>query len=111
MAWLTRVGGKWRSSDDLTLDELVPIEKVSGIGWGYINPLRNVEVARALLATWLIRDGLSDDEAKAEIAKFTTKTLKHTFRYTEDDDLPDDWEDGLPVVDPKDPEAGSTAGS
>lgn len=109
MAWFTRVGVTWRTSDDLTLDELEAIEKASGVGWAYINPLVSSDTARALLAAWLVRDGGTDEEVKATVAAMTAKTLKHTFRYIEDDDLPAEWEDGLPVVDPK--AGASTAGS
>lgn len=111
MAWETRVDGKWHSSDDLTLDELDVVEKASGIGWGFLNPIRNAATARTLLALWYVKEGRTDEEAKAAIAALTNKTLKVTFRYVDDDDLPEEWEDGLPVPDPKDQGAPSTATS
>lgn len=108
MAWLTRAGGKVYNSDDLTFSELEAIEKASGVGWAYLNPHRNIATAHALLAVWLVREGKTDEEAQAAIAELTARTLAVAFKFIEDDDLPDEWEDGLPVVDPKDPAAGST---
>lgn len=112
MAWETHIGGSWRSSDDLTVGELESIEAATGTPWSLINPFRSMPVARAMLATWLVRDGKTDDEAKAEVSALTAKTLKNAFRFVDEDDLPDDWTDGMPTVDPKtDAGVPSTSGS
>lgn len=72
-AWLLRLEtapGEWveASTDDLTLNELETAEKVSGVPWSILNPLRSIPVARALLALLLIRQNLSTgmDQAAAE---------------------------------------------
>jgi len=101
VAWSVRVGETWQSTDDLTLDEIEAVEKASGVSWGFLNPLRSAAAAKALYAAFLVRDGVPDDEARTQVGALRLKTAKHTFRYVEDDDLPDQWEDGLPVVDPK----------
>jgi hypothetical protein len=56
------------STDDLTLNELETAEKVAGVPWSVMNPLRSTKVARALLALLLIRQHLSSgmDQAAAE---------------------------------------------
>jgi hypothetical protein len=101
VAWKVRVGDTWQNTDDLTLDEVEAVEVASGVGWGLLNPLRSAPAAKALLAAFLVRDGVSDADARAQVGALRLKTAKHTFVYVEDDDLPDQWEDGLPVVDPK----------
>jgi hypothetical protein len=110
VAWKVRVGDKWENTDDLTLDEVEAVESASGVSWGFMNPLRSSQTAKALLAAFLVRDGVSDADARVQVGALKLKTAKHTFRFVEDDDLPDQWEDGLPVVDPKPEAAGpSTA--
>lgn len=56
------------STDDLTLDELEIAERVSGVAWVAMNPLRSTKVAKGLLALLLIRQNLSSgmDRATAE---------------------------------------------
>lgn len=108
MSWRVRVGDTWRNTDDLTLDEVEAVEAASGVPWGFMNPLRSVSTAKAIYAAFLVSDGDSDADARTKVGALTMKTAKHTFRYVEDDDLPDNWEDGLPVVDPK-PAAGAAS--
>lgn len=102
MAWKVRVGDTWRNTDDLTLDEIEAVEAASGVSWGLLNPLRSAPAAKALIAAFLIADGVPDADARVQVGALKLKTVKHAFEYVEDEDsLPDQWEEGLPVVDPK----------
>lgn len=105
-----RVEEKWQAVDDLSLDEILSVEQVTGVPWGAINPHLSAPVAKALLAAFLVRaDGMTDDKAAQIVGGYSVGTIKNVYRYRQDDDLPTDWEDGLPVVDPKaDMGAGST---
>jgi hypothetical protein len=63
--------------------------------------LRSAPAAKALIAAFLVKDGVPDADARTQVGALKLKTAKNAFEYVEDDDLPDQWEDGLPVVDPK----------
>lgn len=106
MVWWVRVADDWRSCDELTVDEIIAVETVSGQAWAFLSPLTSAPVAKSLLATFLVRDGATDEDAAKTVGALSVGKIRHIFRYREDDDLPDTWEDGLPVVDPK-PEAGT----
>ena len=109
MSWWVRVVDSWRDTDDLTVDEIVAIEAVAGEPWAFLSPMGSAPVAKALMAAFLVRDGMDDVEATAKISAMTLREIKNCFRYYEDADLPDNWEDGLPVVDPKAGSSTSTA--
>lgn len=98
MAWEVKVGGVVHNTDDLTIDELETISEAAGTGWYALNPLRRIRDARALLAFYAVRSGKSDDEAKAEVSKLTTRALGRAFKWLpdEEDDLPNEFVDGLP---------------
>jgi hypothetical protein len=109
MTWHVKVDDDWRNTDDLTLDEITAIEQVVGEPWSLLNPFRSAPTAKAMYAAFLIRDGVTDEAAAAQVGAFSMRWIKDRFRFRKDDDLPDTWEDGLPVVDPKpDPVAPST---
>ena len=104
MSWWARVEGSWRDTDLLTFDEIISIEQIAGEPWALCNPYRSGLVAKAMLAAFLVREGKSDEDAATIIGGLTLGEVKNSFRHREDDDLPIEWEDGLPVVDPKDQE-------
>jgi hypothetical protein len=105
--WVFALDGQSFTSDDFTFAEVESIEAVTGSPWSTLNPLRSAAVARGFLATALIRSGMSDDDAKARIDALTVKDMKRMFTFTPEDDRPQEYRDGLPVVDPKAVTAGS----
>lgn len=56
------------SEDDLTIDEAMLIERMTGTTWASIDPVRSAVDCRAVLAACLSqRQGLSADEAEATL--------------------------------------------
>lgn len=97
MPHLFRVDGEEWTSEDYTLDEMVAVEKRTGIVWGGLRPDREAEHARAMVIAWYSRN--MPDEAEKRAGALTSRQ----FRVTEmdDDDRPAEYRDGIPVVDPK----------
>jgi hypothetical protein len=105
------------STDDLTLDELEVAERVSGVAWAALNPLRSAKVAKGLLALLLIRQNLATGmdrgtaEAKAlEVAgQVTARQLSDAFTYQPPTEgFPE--LDGERSADPPSPAPTSSAG-
>lgn len=95
---------QWRT-DDLTLDEAIGIEKVTGRSWMQINPFQSAQDCKAVMVAFLAREM---DTLAAE-TKVGTLSLREVLDSVEliRDDLPDQYVDGLPKA-----EAGpSTTGS
>ncbi len=97
--------GEW-SSDDYTLDEMSAVEKRAGYMWFYLigNAKREAECTRALIVQWLARTAPDLDAAAEQAGALTGRQVAIT--EVGDDDRPIQYEDGLPVVDPKAGEVG-----
>lgn len=98
------------STDDLTGREIVKLEEMLGVPWTRVRPKGEARHALYLLATFLVRDLGEQDVAKlleAELLdKVTGKWLKQNVQWTDDDDLPGTFTDGVPDS-PKDPSTGT----
>lgn len=93
--------GEW-SSEDYTLGEMVAAEKQRDLVWPFLvkrAAAGDAECVLALVAAWLARTE-ADPEAAAKRAG-TLTGRQFQVAEVEDDDRPIEWEDGLPVVDPK----------
>jgi len=92
--------GEW-TTDDYTLDEMVAAEKRAGFMWFYLvgNARREAECARQLITQWLARTAPDVDAAAKQVGALTGRQV--AIVELDEDDRPIQWEDGLPVVDPK----------
>ena len=105
MAYLVRFEGEAFNTDDLTLDEAIAIEKVTGRSWVLINPFRSAEDCKAIMVTFLAR-ARGEDEANKLVGALSLGDVLKAVDVAPDD-LPDTFEGGLPLA-----EAGtSTVGS
>lgn len=94
MPYRVTVEGTSYSTDDLTLDEAVAIEKATGISWLYLNPVRSAEHCKAIMVAFLSRDR-TPAEAEAVVGKLSLAAATAAVTDVEDD-LPDEYEDGIP---------------
>jgi len=100
MAWVFTVDGQKFSTADLTLDEVVAVEQATGVGWYALNPVESAAQARALLVEIYARTR-SRDEAKKIVGALTVRDAARSIDWENDDDRPIEFENGIPVVDPK----------
>ena len=84
--WLIKVGDKTVESDDFTIGDLEEIEKATATPWSIANPLRDIKVARAFLATAMLREGVADREVEQALRTITLRSLKNTFAFKPDDE-------------------------
>lgn len=96
------VGGDSWLVDDLTLDEVVEVEKETGESWLRLNPLRSAVHARAVMVRFLARTA-GEDEARRRLGGMKVADVVAAITVV-DDDRPQEFHDGVPVVDP--PQAG-----
>lgn len=102
---ITLAEGSW-STDDLTLGEVVEVERETGESWIVMNPLRSAVQARAIMRRLLARDG-GLDGATARIDGMRVADVVAAIDVENTDDRPRQHVDGVPQVDPK----GVTGGS
>lgn len=98
--------GEW-STEDYTLDEMVAAEKQRDVIWSFLltrAAAGDAECVRALVVAWLARTEADPDAAAKRAGALTNRQV--TVKQVEDDDRPIEWEDGLPVVNPKAATAG-----
>lgn len=89
-------GGRSWDYDSLTGVELTDLEKVLECRYIQIEPGVNAKHTLAILATFLSRDK-SEDQVEKIIKRLTRKEiLNDIWSYTVDDDMPTEFEDGLP---------------
>lgn len=88
------VEGKKYRTDDLTLDEAIAIDVETKSTWGAILPLRSASDAKAVIRAFLLRDR-TPEEAEAILSTFTAGKAVQAINPVADD-LPDEYEDGLP---------------
>jgi hypothetical protein len=97
-------GQNWRT-DDLTLDEAIKVEEVTGRSWMEINPFRSAQDCKAIVVAFLSREM----DAKAAEAKVGGLSLREVLDSVDvvKEDLPDLYQDGIP----KEGDGPSTTGS
>lgn len=96
---------KWRT-DDLTLDEAIGIEKVTGRSWMQINPFRSAEDVKAILVAFLSRT-MDPAAATAKIGGLSIQEVLDGVDVVKDD-TPDMYEEGIPKAEG---ELGTTGSS
>lgn len=84
---------KWRT-DDLTLDEAIGIEKVTGRSWMLISPFKSAEDAKAVLVAFLARS-MDRGTAEAKVGALSLREVLDSIAVVPDD-LPEVYEEGLP---------------
>lgn len=84
MSWKITLNGDTYSSLDLTLGEVEALERISGEPWVLINPFAKVACARAYLAVFSIRNGMSDSEVTAYVNALTLRELQDAFEWVDD---------------------------
>lgn len=85
--------------DDLTLDEVCAVEDETGETWLRMNPARSARQARSIMVRFAARS-LGEKEAKRIVGGLSVRDVAGAIEVTEDD-RPDEYQDGSPVVDPK----------
>jgi hypothetical protein len=99
------VDGQKVRSDDLTLDEIVAVEQLTGVGWYQLNPVESAAQCRAFLVQIHARTRSREDAEKL-VGAMTAREAAAGIDFTKDDDRPIEFDDGMPVVDPKEDTAG-----
>lgn len=105
MPFVFTVDGRKIRSDDLTLDEIVAVEQAAGVGWYQLNPVESAVQCRAFLVQIHARTR-SRDEAEKLVGGMAAREAAASIDFAEDDDRPIEFDDGMPVVDPKEDTAG-----
>jgi hypothetical protein len=95
MPFRITVEGESFMDDDLTLDEAIAIEKALDTSWQFINPLRSGEHCREIMVTFLARTR-GVEEARKIVGGLTVKQAIAGVEHIADDDLPTEYEDGIP---------------
>ena len=98
MAWQFRHDGHVYKEGDVTVDQWVEICERAGADWTVINPLRSPRYAKAIFAV-VVADHTGQDRETAGkvLGEMTTDQFLALFTDTgEDDDLPKEFEDGIP---------------
>lgn len=109
-----RMDGHALLVDDLTLAEFRVIEERTGVPWTRVNPLVSAQQASAVLYVVAMRGGATAEQAQARVdAMDMPQVLKHLVLepYEHEDDRPKEYEDGVPVIDPKADPAGQATTS
>lgn len=83
----------WRT-DELTLNEAIGIEKVTGRSWMLINPFQSAEDCKAIMVAFLARD-MDADAAEDKVGALSLREVLDSVDVVKDD-RPDVYEDGLP---------------
>lgn len=96
MATEVTLDGKTFRTDDLTLDEVCQIESVTGTTWLSMNPVRSATVCRAVMVAFLSRDRDATEAAKF-VGALTADEAAKALRVA-DDDLPTEFEGGVPLA-------------
>lgn len=100
------VGEKVFRTDDLTLDEAILIQKETGHSWFVINPLQDPAAAKAIQTRFLARE-YGEEEAAKRAGSMTVRELVAAVKAV-DDDLPDEYENGIPLVEDVPATSGSS---
>ena len=74
------------TEDDMTLDEAFQLEKILGVTWGALDPIKSAEHATALIRVMLPRLGLEPGEVEERTKAYPVKqVLAAITRYSEVD--------------------------
>lgn len=99
---IATVNGVPYDLDDLTLDEVVQIERTTGTPWTAINAWARATDCRAILIALYARTRPVDEATKVVGSLTSRAAVEHlSLRPDDDDDRPVEHRDGIPVVDPK----------
>jgi hypothetical protein len=90
------LNGSIFNTDDILLREMVDIEAELDEAWVLINPLRSAAALRLLARTFLLRDH-PEGEVTEMIDALTVGQARKVVRWV-DDDLPTQYEDGIPLA-------------
>lgn len=86
-------GQTWRT-DDLTIDEAIKLQEVTGKTWLTISPHQSALDAKAVLAAFLARE-MGQEAADQKVGALTVSEMLECISQVAND-LPDYYEDGLP---------------
>lgn len=89
-------GEKW-TSEDYTLAEMVTMETATGYKWWLLDFEHEASPQRAAIVAWYRRNMTEDDAGKAA-GILTARDIR--VRRIDGDDLPNVFENGIPVVGP-----------
>ena len=96
MPWKLTFEDKEHREDDLTIDQAVRIEKLTGESWLHIVPLRSADHAKAIL-TVMHSAATGEPEAAVAARVGALKLAEYLKRVgTYEDDLPQQYTDGFP---------------
>lgn len=96
-----RVDGLEYDVEDMTLDETVQFERETGSSWTDLSPWKSALQCRSILTVFYARMRSYDEAAKVVGGLTTKDAVDHLVLVDAEDDRPDVYKDGLPVVDPK----------
>jgi hypothetical protein len=99
--------GEEFDTDELTLDEAIAVEKATGHSWHEINPFRSGEDCKAILVTVASRR-VSREEAEKRVGAMTVAQVLGSIDVKRKDDLPEMFEDGIPLPAPASVTGGSS---
>ena len=94
MPYKVTVEGQSFLTDDLTLDEAIAIEEATGVPWTRINPIDSGDHCKRIMTTFLARTRSAEEAAKI-VGGLTLRQVLAQVVWV-DEDLPDEYEDGLP---------------
>lgn len=95
MAWKLDLDGVSLREDELTVGECENIEKLTGESWHTIHPLRSATHAAAVIEVALARGGEAPEKCAERARSLTMRQVLDAFA-TVDDDMPEQYEDGIP---------------
>ncbi len=84
MSWRVTLRGDTYSSLDLTLNEVEALEGIAGQSWTLMNPFASVRAAKAYLAVFAMRQGLSDEQVVDITGSLTLNEIRDAFEWVED---------------------------
>lgn len=80
--WNIKLGPPWGdvASDDLTLDEVERLERLTEVAWARMNPLASLRQAKAWLLVSLLHAGATEDEAAGHLEQLNLGGIKGSFQ-------------------------------
>ena len=73
------------TTDEMTLDEVEMIERVTDTPWVNLNPRASMKVAKAMVVVLAMRAGMAENEAFEQLGSMNLKSIKRTFIFVEGD--------------------------
>ena len=81
-------------SRDITIQEMIGIEKATGEPWSLANPYRSVTSATAFVAVAMLRHGVPDRDVEKLIDELRSESLMNCFSIISVPDEPEPSEEG-----------------